>query len=220
VWQVVVQSRQRLDVHSSVGCASTADLVVRGDRYARRARAYALPSPADVVHFKPDTVFQLVPGAYNRVALSVTPKMIGYRYCRLLCCCGYAVWTATSAVACSSYAVVDRHLPVRSPNQYRNGMPFTNNIPLSLTFIVTIHYVHRRHVQLNLVDEDSRELVSAWLMTVAATSPAVMRSYDVDVPGTLRVFCVFWIAVVCVVGCVVLVGSLCCVMRSEWWLFT
>jgi hypothetical protein len=86
VWQVVVQSRQRLDVHSSVGCASTADLVVRGDRYARRARAYALPSPADVVHFKPDTVFQLVPGAYNRVALSVTPKMIGYRY-ELLCCC-------------------------------------------------------------------------------------------------------------------------------------
>jgi hypothetical protein len=40
-------------------------------------------------------------------------------------------------------------------------------------------------VQLNLVDEDSRELVSAWLMTVAATSPAVMRSYDVDVPGRL-----------------------------------
>ena len=39
-----------------------------------------------------------------------------------------------------------------------------------------------RHIQLNLVDEDSRELVSAWLLTVAATSPAVMRSYDVDVP--------------------------------------
>lgn len=38
-------------------------------------------------------------------------------------------------------------------------------------------------MQLNLVDEDSRELVSAWLMTVAATSPAVMRSYDVDVPA-------------------------------------
>jgi hypothetical protein len=40
-----------------------------------------------------------------------------------------------------------------------------------------------RHIQLNLVDEDSRELVSAWLLTVAATSPAVMRSYDVDVPA-------------------------------------
>lgn len=35
---------------------------------------------------------------------------------------------------------------------------------------------------MNLVDEDSRELVSAWLVTVAATSPAVMRAYDVDVP--------------------------------------
>lgn len=79
VWQVVVQTRQRLDVHGTVGCASSADLVVRGDRYARRARAYALPSPADVVHFRPDAVFQLVPGAYNRVALTVTPKAVGYR---------------------------------------------------------------------------------------------------------------------------------------------
>lgn len=113
----MVQTRQRLDVHGNVGCASMADLVIRGDRFARRARAYALPSPADVVAFKPDTVFQLVPGAYNRVALSVSPKMVGYR-----------------------------------------------------------------HVQVNLVDEDSRELVSAWLLTVSATSPAVMRSYDVDVP--------------------------------------
>ena len=67
-------------MHGSVGCASLADLVVRGDRFARRARAYALPSPADVVCFRPDTVFQLVPGAYNRIALSVNPKTVGHRY--------------------------------------------------------------------------------------------------------------------------------------------
>ena len=79
MWQVVVQTRQRLDIHGNVGGAALADLVVRGDRFARRARAYALPSPADVVSFKPDTVFQLVPGAYNRVALSVSPKIVGYR---------------------------------------------------------------------------------------------------------------------------------------------
>ena len=80
VWQVVVQTRLRLDVHGSVGCASMADLVVRGDRYARRARAYALTSPADAVCFRPDSVFQLVPGAYNRVAVSVSPKIVGHRY--------------------------------------------------------------------------------------------------------------------------------------------
>jgi hypothetical protein len=56
-------------------------------------------------------------------------------------------------------------------------------------------------VQLNLVDEDSRELVSAWLMTVAATSPAVMRSYDVDVPGT-------FVGVVCS-PCVTVVWTSC-----------
>ena len=79
VWQVVVQTRQRLDIHGNVGSAALADLVVRGDRFPRRVRAYALPSAADTVSFKPDTVFQLVPGAYNRVALSICPKMIGYR---------------------------------------------------------------------------------------------------------------------------------------------
>jgi hypothetical protein len=80
VWQVVVQTRQRLDIHSNVGSAALADLVVRGDKFARRARAYALPSPADVVNFRPDSVFQLVPGAYNRVALTVSPKTVGCRY--------------------------------------------------------------------------------------------------------------------------------------------
>jgi len=117
IWQVIVQTRQRLDIHGSVGSIAQADLVVRGDRFARRARAYALPSPADIVSFRPDNVFQLVPGAYNRVALSISPKCVGYR-----------------------------------------------------------------QVQLNLVDEDSRELISSWLLAVSATSPAVMRSYDVDIP--------------------------------------
>ncbi|KAJ1442329.1 hypothetical protein B484DRAFT_442214 [Ochromonadaceae sp. CCMP2298] len=118
VWQVVVQTRQRLDLHCNLGCAASADLVVRGDRFARRVRAYALSSPADSVAFKPDNVFQLVPGAYNRVAVTVSPRAVGFRT-----------------------------------------------------------------VQLNLVDEDSRELVSAWLLAVSASSPAVLRSYDVEVPA-------------------------------------
>lgn len=111
-----MHTRQRLDIHGTVGSAALADLVVRGDRFARRSRAYAMPSAADVINFKPDTVFQLVPGAYNRVALSISPKLVGYR-----------------------------------------------------------------QVQLNLVDVDSRELISAWLLIVSATSPAIMRTYDVEV---------------------------------------
>jgi hypothetical protein len=118
VWQVVVQTRQRLDLHCNLGCAAAADLVVRGDRFARRVRAYALSSPADTISFKPDNVFQLVPGAYNRVCVTVNPKTVGFRT-----------------------------------------------------------------VQLNLVDEDSRELISAWLLAVSASSPAVLRSYDVEVPA-------------------------------------
>ena len=68
-----------MDVHGSVGSVSATDLVLRGDRFARRARAYSSVSTTDRLTFSPDKVFQLVPGAYNRVALNITPKSVGYR---------------------------------------------------------------------------------------------------------------------------------------------
>jgi len=109
-----VQSRQRLDVHGPVGNSSTVDLVVRGDKFARRARAHASCS-YDKIDFAPDVPFQLVPGAYNRVAMRFSPRGMG-----------------------------------------------------------------TRRLQVNLVDVDSRELISGWILTTTATAPAVMRSYDVD----------------------------------------
>jgi len=90
--------------------------VIRGDRFARRARAFELSSAADHLRFKPETVFQLVPGAYNRVSIHINPKVVGYR-----------------------------------------------------------------QIQVNLVDVDSRELISAWLVMISSTSPAIMRTYDVEV---------------------------------------
>ena len=36
-------------------------------------------------------------------------------------------------------------------------------------------------MQLNVVDVDTRELISAWLLFTTAAAPAVMRSYDVEV---------------------------------------
>ena len=110
----MVQSRLRLDVHGPVGSSASVDLVVRGDRFARRARAFS-SNTSDRVDFLPVNVFQLVPGAYNRVAVKFSPRMIG-----------------------------------------------------------------TRRLQLNLVDVDSKELISAWLLTASATAPAVMRNYDVD----------------------------------------
>ncbi len=38
-----------------------------------------------------------------------------------------------------------------------------------------------RRMQVSLVDVDSRELISAWILLISATSPSVMRSYDVAV---------------------------------------
>ena len=34
---------------------------------------------------------------------------------------------------------------------------------------------------LNLVDTDSKELISAWLLIVSAAAPATTRNYDVDI---------------------------------------
>ena len=83
VWHVVVQSRQRVDIHASLGSSSSVDLVVRGDRYARRAHAYSSHC-GDRLSFEPKTTFQLVPGAFNRVSVQFSPNLAGSR----------CVWTA------------------------------------------------------------------------------------------------------------------------------
>ena len=74
-----MQSRQRVDIHASLGSVSTVDLVVRGDRYARRAHAYSSHC-GDRMMFEPNTTFQLVPGAFNRVAVQFSPNVAGTRY--------------------------------------------------------------------------------------------------------------------------------------------
>lgn len=63
-WHVIVQARLRMDVHALLGQQSPADLVVRGDRYSRKVRAFS--SAAAEMSFEPSATFQLVPGAYNR----------------------------------------------------------------------------------------------------------------------------------------------------------
>ena len=47
-----------------------------------------------------------------------------------------------------------------------------------------MNYLYRR-LQINIVDVDSRELVSAWILGTTASAPAAMRTYDVSlVPGS------------------------------------
>jgi hypothetical protein len=115
MWHVIIQYRQRLDVHGPIGASSLVDLVVRGDRFGRRARAFVSDSTNSVC-LSPPGSFQLTAGAYNRVAVKFTPKEIG-----------------------------------------------------------------TKRLQLNLVDVDSRELISAWLLTTTASPPPVMRTYDVNI---------------------------------------
>mmetsp|Transcript_15418 Transcript_15418/g.16702 ORF Transcript_15418/g.16702 Transcript_15418/m.16702 type:complete len:1790 (+) Transcript_15418:1-5370(+) len=117
IWQVIIYSRLRLDIHGIVGTPTAADLVIRGDRYPRRVRAFASSlSTSQLIHFKPESAFQLVPGAYNRVMATIIPKQLG-----------------------------------------------------------------NKRALINVVDCDTKELLSVWLASIHATAPAVMRSYDVEV---------------------------------------
>jgi hypothetical protein len=119
VWSVTVQTRQRLDLHCALGSRNSVDLVIRGDKYARRVRAFngvSYTPCQDRIHFQPESYFQLVPGAYNRVLMAYSPRALGLR-----------------------------------------------------------------RTQINVVDTDTREMVSSWLLITNVTSPAVVRTYDVDV---------------------------------------
>ena len=111
---MIVQSRQRLDVTTSVGSTASIDLVIRGDRYSRRARVFG-SNTLDRAIFDPIDVFQLVPMAYNRVLLKYSPSSIGSK---------------------------------------------------------------RLHI--NMVDVDSRELISSWVLVSSATSPEVLKEYEVQ----------------------------------------
>jgi hypothetical protein len=73
-----MNSRLRLDVHGTVGTPTAADLVIRGDKYPRRVKAFAnVLRTNNLISFKPDSTFQLVPGAFNRVMTTILPKQPG-----------------------------------------------------------------------------------------------------------------------------------------------
>lgn len=36
-------------------------------------------------------------------------------------------------------------------------------------------------MHVNLVDTDSKELISAWMLSISAAAPATTRNYDVDI---------------------------------------
>lgn len=93
--------------------------MVRGDQFSRRVRAFhgiSYTPCQDKIGFQPQNYFQLVPGAYNRVLMTYSPRVLGYR-----------------------------------------------------------------RTQINLVDVDTREMVSSWLLMTNVTTPSVVRTYDVDV---------------------------------------
>lgn len=70
---------QKVDVHATVGSLVSTDLIIRGDKYARRAKAFSSVACLDTIKFQPEKNFQLVPGAYNRLSVIVNPIVAGSR---------------------------------------------------------------------------------------------------------------------------------------------
>ena len=68
-----VQEMERVDVHATAGQRSTKELLLRGDKFSRRVRCYS-DSPGEVSFF-PAKTFQLIPGAFNKIELSVCPQV-------------------------------------------------------------------------------------------------------------------------------------------------
>jgi len=97
IWEVVVQTCQKIDLIGNIGNINTFDLVVRGDdakvpvQYPthqqhlrsntgnRRCKAYYGSTPTDRMVFQPASVFQLVSGAYNKITAQYTCTKLGRR---------------------------------------------------------------------------------------------------------------------------------------------
>ena len=75
IWHVTVQSMLRLDVHSTLGQAKRISLTVKGDRFSRRVQCFSSREHESVFH--PSSPFQLVSGAYNKIAMVYKPLTAG-----------------------------------------------------------------------------------------------------------------------------------------------
>ena len=75
IWYIVVQSCLKIDAFTSVGSVSAVDLIVRGDSYKRRVRAYS--SSPSTISFLPSTVMQMSSRVSNRIVVKYAPLAIG-----------------------------------------------------------------------------------------------------------------------------------------------
>jgi Ca2+-binding EF-hand superfamily protein len=104
-WHVVVQSRLRLDVNSSVGQSTPSELVIQGDKFARRVQLYSShPAECD---FDPNRNFQLVPGAFNRAACRFKMRSSGQHKVHI-----HMVDMDTKELVCAWLVTVNTNLPV------------------------------------------------------------------------------------------------------------
>lgn len=106
LWQVVVQSCQRVTIQTTVGSIASVDLVAEPEDYVRaavqyprgmgrlhvrggrRCRAYAVSTAYDQFRFDPASVFQITPESFAKIHFSCHCNAVGFRCVRcfsLLC---------------------------------------------------------------------------------------------------------------------------------------
>jgi len=126
-WHVVVQSRLRLDVHASVGQSTSSELVIQGDKFARRVQLYC--SAAAETDFDPAAPFQLVPGAFNRAAVRFKMRSAGQHKVHI-----HMVDLDTKELVCAWLVNVTANLPVVT-KVYDVQLPVDSVVSKKLSFM-------------------------------------------------------------------------------------
>jgi len=143
-WHVCIQSRLRLDVNSSVGQSTPSELVIQGDKFARRVMLYSSNS-AEVV-FDPSRAFQLVPGAFNRAACRFKMRSAGVHKVHV-----HMVDLDTKELVCAWLVTVNSSLPVIT-KVYDVQLPVGCSTSKKLSF--TNQWDKTRRYRLMSSDED------------------------------------------------------------------
>ena len=81
LWHVTVHTTLRVDLNAKMGQRSVCDLIVKGDRQLRKVMCYS-SHPADTV-CTPGRPFQLVSGAFNKIAVAFQPRALGQKNAQL-----------------------------------------------------------------------------------------------------------------------------------------
>eukprot|EP01035_Chromulina_nebulosa_P017502 gene17502-23058_t len=78
-WEIYIHTCQRIDTVGSFGGVSKIELLVKGDRFNRRLKAFTTLESNQSISFNPKNIFNLIPGSYSKISAEILNKTFGTR---------------------------------------------------------------------------------------------------------------------------------------------